>query len=1049
MGRLTATCLLAVAMVWGCSDERSSTPGAVVESFEPGEAAAVAGLEPGDLVTEWRHGHAVGDVVSPFHLALVEQELAPHGPVELVVHRDGHCRRVVLPTGQWKLRMRPVLPPAALASHLEARQLAENGDVGGAVRRWQELAAELAARDRALDAAWLRAEAAVALARGGRPEACRAALDEGAAAITDRALLAAYRERAGDGLLAAGQTALAADAFRSAADLAAAQAPASPAVAFALRQLCRADLRACGDDATRAVEIYRTIGEGCIEIASALNTAAAAAFMQSDLDAAEAGYLEALGVAQAVAPGSPTELSLLGNLGLVAMRRGDLDAARSYFRRQQAGAERIGGDTLGYAANYLGLLEKNLGRNEQARLHYEQALASFRAVRPGGVEVAGVLNNLGTVARAAGDLAAARHFHEEALRLRRSFDPDGADVAASLHNLGTVAVAQEDLADARRFFEEALELKLASHPGSVWTANTYHELGGIDLSEGRLDRAAELHRAALEIRRRVAPEHPDVATSLHSLGLVALARGRPEAADEHLREAVRLVEEQRRRLDLRDEQRAHFKARYRAIYLDLAHLMVERGRPEEAWDLLEQARAGALRAVVSRRATAPASVPRELWSARNRAEAAVARLERRLAGVDPVADPATLTRYRSQLESAEAELREITAEIRAVAPRYTALDAPPALTLAELRDALAPGTIVLAYAIGEETSFALASGAVADGGPEVRSFEIAASSGDLRSRIDRFNALIARGGAVTELEPALLAQGRRLFDLLVAPVADAVLTAERILVVPDGPLCELPFAALVLSGEAPTFLGHEAALFMSPSASLAVEVGSGHESRPLGERTVVAFGDPVYPPSSLHVREHGLRPLPGTRVEVEAIQRLLGDRAMVFLGAEATDSRLKEAGRDADILHCAVHAHVHPDAPMDSELFFSLPAGGTDADDDGVLTGWEIVDSVHTDADLVVLSSCATARGRVIPGEGIIGLARAFQVAGARSLLVSQWPVPDRSTAELMAAFYDRLTSGLSTVEALRRARRDIAAGDPALRHPFHWAAFELRGSWR
>jgi CHAT domain-containing protein len=134
---------------------------------------------------------------------------------------------------------------------------------------------------------------------------------------------------------------------------------------------------------------------------------------------------------------------------------------------------------------------------------------------------------------------------------------------------------------------------------------------------------------------------------------------------------------------------------------------------------------------------------------------------------------------------------------------------------------------------------------------------------------------------------------------------------------------------------------------------------------------------------------------------------------------------------------------------MESALYFSLPEETAPGDEDGVLTAWEIVDSLTTDADLVVLSACRTARGRVIPGEGTIGLARAFQVAGARTLVASQWDVDDRSTAELMTAFYANLEAGASTVEALRRARLQLAAEHPELAHPFHWASFEVRGDWR
>ncbi len=97
---------------------------------------------------------------------------------------------------------------------------------------------------------------------------------------------------------------------------------------------------------------------------------------------------------------------------------------------------------------------------------------------------------------------------------------------------------------------------------------------------------------------------------------------------------------------------------------------------------------------------------------------------------------------------------------------------------------------------------------------------------------------------------------------------------------------------------------------------------------------------------------------------------------------------------------------------------------------------------------MVVLSSCSSARGQVVSGEGIIGLARAFHVAGARTLIASQWEIPDRATAQLMTHFYERLAEGQSTVDALFHAQQTLAA-DPRFAHPYNWASFQIRGDWR
>lgn len=95
---------------------------------------------------------------------------------------------------------------------------------------------------------------------------------------------------------------------------------------------------------------------------------------------------------------------------------------------------------------------------------------------------------------------------------------------------------------------------------------------------------------------------------------------------------------------------------------------------------------------------------------------------------------------------------------------------------------------------------------------------------------------------------------------------------------------------------------------------------------------------------------------------------------------------------------------------------------------------------------LVVLSACKTGIGAVIPGEGLMGLSRAFQYAGANNLIASLWKVGDRSTAELMIAFYTYLKKGYSMPRALSAAKRSMI-NNRRYAHPRYWATFKLIGN--
>jgi CHAT domain-containing protein len=209
---------------------------------------------------------------------------------------------------------------------------------------------------------------------------------------------------------------------------------------------------------------------------------------------------------------------------------------------------------------------------------------------------------------------------------------------------------------------------------------------------------------------------------------------------------------------------------------------------------------------------------------------------------------------------------------------------------------------------------------------------------------------------------------------------------------------------------------------------------------------LVAFGDPVYPAPA---RSLALSPLPATRKEVQGIARLFPGTADVFLGAEATEERAKAIGRDAAYVHIASHALLDEHLALNSALVFTIPSEQRPDRANGLLQVWEVFEQVRLDADLVTLSACETGLGMEVSGEGLIGLTRAFQFAGARSVVASLWSVADESTADLMTRFYSELRAGKSKDEALRSAQLGAIRGQTAYSHPFHWAAFQLFGDWK
>nr|WP_255143896.1 tetratricopeptide repeat protein [Synechococcus sp. EJ6-Ellesmere] len=217
------------------------------------------------------------------------------------------------------------------------------------------------------------------------------------------------------------------------------------------------------------------------------------------------------------------------------------------------------------------------------------------------------------------------------------------------------------------------------------------------------------------------------------------------------------------------------------------------------------------------------------------------------------------------------------------------------------------------------------------------------------------------------------------------------------------------------------------------------------------------------------------KPLPGTAKEGKQLAELLG--ASLLTGTAATTLAVQQTQRPR-VLHIATHGFFLADqSEMQTEQPW-LPAEGNDLlarfrgedpmlrsglvfaganhpvsdpqDDDGYLTAQEAVHLDLQGTELVTLSACDAGRGDIHAGEGVYGLQRALIVAGARSMLLSLWQVPDEATCEFMVRFYTLLKQGAGRYEALVAVQREFRHHDNFVwRHPYFWGAWQLIGDWR
>lgn len=290
-----------------------------------------------------------------------------------------------------------------------------------------------------------------------------------------------------------------------------------------------------------------------------------------------------------------------------------------------------------------------------------------------------------------------------------------------------------------------------------------------------------------------------------------------------------------------------------------------------------------------------------------------------------------------------------------------------------------------------------------------------------------------------------------LYALLISPAVPFLPKgAEDIVtIVPYGPLFRVPFAALI--GPDNKFLVESHTISFVPAIGV-LRATQKLETQQEKGNTLLAFGNPITKSISF------LGTLPYSEREVKKVAELFGkDKATIEIGEKATKEALRQLAPNNTIIHLATHGLINEERPMDSALVLA-PQG----DDDGLLTVRDIFMMPALKARLVVLSACQTGRGKVT-GDGVVGLSRAFIIAGTPSVVVSQWNVDDVMTEYQMDKFYRSFLSGTPKAKALRDAQlQTIAfmektqttstipgttAKAPAARpNPRYWAAFQLIG---
>lgn len=352
------------------------------------------------------------------------------------------------------------------------------------------------------------------------------------------------------------------------------------------------------------------------------------------------------------------------------------------------------------------------------------------------------------------------------------------------------------------------------------------------------------------------------------------------------------------------------------------------------------------------------------------------------------------------------------------------------LSSSKLRRKLPQGSIVVEYFMGKR---GLCVWVVSHDRIIYR--EMGLNSEEVDKLVLRLRELIKPDGSVQLLR--LLAD---FYDYLVRPIENHLPQDASLIIIPDGPLESLPFAALFdkqsgkylferwRSTRAPSLVTY----FWALSRNLEIDKFSSEN------RGILVLGDPAFDRTMF---QH-LPRLPYAMLEAERIADKFV-KAELISGVGATKDRFLDLSVQSAVIHFAGHALVNSRNPLLSML---LMAPDHNSEDKGILYMHEIAARRLPDTELVVLSACSTASGKSFKAEGVLSLARAFLAAGVPSVIASAWDIDDRASAEFFERFYERLAKGESPSLALRSVRQEMVQEGRGLTDLYVWAAYDLIG---
>jgi CHAT domain-containing protein/Tfp pilus assembly protein PilF len=792
---------------------------------------------------------------------------------------------------------------------------------------------------------------------------------------------------------------------------------------------------------------------------------------------------------KALGPEHPLTAASMARLARAYALLGFFDKALPLAQRSLRIREKVLGQDNPQTAQslmLLGFLYGQMGANDQALPLTQQALRiSEQALGPEHRQTATALHNLAALYAQMGLYDQALPLAQRAAQIReQAFGLNDFRTAGSLTLLGYLYLRQKDYGQAESCFRRALRVK-----GDFGMVELY-------LAKGQYESALDtLTSHAPKAWNR--PQYQALYYTQKGLALQGLGQRR-EAFGAFM-EAIKTIEGLRGRTS--GERISFFESGllggYSRAYQGMVKVLAEMAQKGgsdppalraygqdpgaaafyfaesiKARALLEAMAAGAVRLSPQ----LPPDLAAREKSLQERLAALEAqrseRLEERGKGWDRKEQPAE--EFNLRVEALQKERQQFVEELRRRVPRYAALAYPQPYKAQELP--LKPGEVILEYALGDKESYLFR----VEPGGKTQVFRIPLGQEALEKRLGAMLAPFRQSVLRREdLARFSISDASHLYGELLAPALSGVAPGTRLIIVPDGVLGAFPFEALVVQagpGWDKSVLVADCwpVTYSQSAAILALNrlLGKSRASQPL-----FALGDCIYDKSSSRylayeahqgqagelkhagpekaltmaaTGAHGGRlifpPLPETRKTVEDLAALFGEAVRppeVLLDVQATETQVRHTPLGQyRYLFFGTHGFLADNLARVQEPTLVLTQVENKPPDNGFLTFSEVL-RLKLDADLVTLAACMTGVGQVMQGEGVLNFARAFQQAGARSVMVSLWNIPVDESMKFYVTFYKALKEGKSKIESLKAARQAVRTKEP---HPYFWSGLILHG---